>query len=190
MSRMSRLKITAIGSTLGLLVAGGLVAGLAGPAAADAAHHGQQAGHTNQDGMSGHDWMAHGHFLLNAKLAPSVPTDPTMFGVPAGGIPWVLKAGRAQLSSTGEVTVRVVGLVDPKTGVNPVPGIAATVYCGGVSAGHTTPVAFPSSGTVTFRGSVTLPSFCPAPSVLLSPASGAGAGASVKDVYIAFDGQA
>lgn len=68
------------------------------------------------------------------------------------------------------------------------PGIAATVYCGGTMAGQTTPVAFPSSGTVTFHGSVTLPAFCPAPSVLLNPATGTPL--APMSPYIAFDGQA
>lgn len=227
MSRMSRLKITAIGSTLGLLVAGGLVAGLAGPAAADAVHHGQHAGHSNHvtrasdstphpgwtgeqgkasdsateasepSGQDDHGGMAHQELLLKAPMAPSVLNDPKIFGVLAGGLPWVLKSGWVTLHADGQLAVHVGGLIVPAasnpkgTNSNPLPGTAAAVFCNGTMVGSTpTPVSFPSSGSVTIHTMVTLPSTCLAPTVMLLPAKAPG-GVLTTDttMYIAISGR-
>lgn len=230
MPRISRLKITAIGSTLGLLIAGGLAAGLAGPAAADAAQHGQDGSHgqsnahvteaalhhgasttasttastkektseiTEPTGKDSHDGRAPHDVLLYAPMAPSVTSDPTIFGVAPGKLPWVLKSGWVTLHADGQLALHVSGLIVPAasnpkgTNSNPLPGTAAAVFCNGTMVGSTpTPVSFPSSGSVTIHTMVTLPSTCLAPTVMLLPATAPG-GALTTDtkMYIAISGR-
>lgn len=123
--------------------------------------------------------------VLNASLAPSLPTDPTVFGVSAGSVPWVLTAGKVQLQASGMLHVSVEGLVVPPLGdTNPVSEIAASVYCNGSYVMTTPAVPFSSKGNAQIDAMVTLPPFCPAPAVLLNPAPGG----SVKTLYIGFDG--
>jgi hypothetical protein len=53
---------------------------------------------------------------LSTSLAPSVPSDPVLHGVKAGGAPWVLKQGTFQLLGNGQVVVIIRGLVIPELG--------------------------------------------------------------------------
>src|SRR5947209_2559924 len=56
----------------------------------------------------------HGNRLvLSTSLAPSVPTDPTLLGAAAGGVPWVLRSGEAKLHGDGRLIVRIRGLLIP-----------------------------------------------------------------------------
>src|SRR3954463_1093474 len=64
-------------------------------------------------GHSGHDRGNHGSALIDATLAPSVPTDPTFHGVAPGGAPWVLKRGTTELSRKGRLELELRGLVIP-----------------------------------------------------------------------------
>jgi hypothetical protein len=69
-------------------------AALAGSAATAVTALAHQQG---QDRSRGHD--EHGNRLtLFTSLAPSVPSDPTLLGAMAGGVPWVLRSGEAKLS--------------------------------------------------------------------------------------------
>lgn len=122
--------------------------------------------------------------LLVASLAPSVPSDPAIFGVGPGGVPWQLSAGHVVLTQSGKLVVSVARLVVPALGTNPVPGLAASVYCNGTLAATTPAVPFSTQGNATIVASVMLPQFCPAPAVLLKPVPPAG----LLNVYIAFDG--
>jgi hypothetical protein len=108
--------------------------------------------------------------------------------VPAGKAPWQLKHGHVRLGRNGALQVNATGLV-LTTGSNPVPDLAAAVYCNGAPAGTTAPVPFSAKGNARIHASVTLPSFCPAPAVLLKPATGS-AQTDVLSVYIGFDGKA
>lgn len=126
--------------------------------------------------------------VLGGSLAPSLtPTGPSVFGVAPGGLPWVLAAGHVQLGAGGMLQAQVARLVVPTTGSNPVPFIAASVYCGGKEVATTAPVPFSSGGNAQIHADVSLPAFCPAPAVLLKPATGSSP-SDVHDVYIAFDG--
>ena len=125
--------------------------------------------------------------VLSAALAPSLPTDPAIFGVPPGGAPWVLSHGHVRLGHGGALQVNVAGLVIPPTGSNPVPDLAAAVYCNGALSATTAPVPFSSRGDAQIHASVTLPAFCPAPAVLLNPATGSAQG-DVLPFYIGFNG--
>jgi hypothetical protein len=135
---------------------------------------------------------ARGHHrapLLTATLAPSVPTDPAIFGVEPGGAPWQLSHGHVRLDQNGALHVNVARLVLTTTGSNPVPDLAAAVYCNGVLSSTTSPVRFSKRGNARIHAIVSLPSLCPAPAVLLNPATGS-AQSDVLGVYIGFDGTA
>lgn len=127
--------------------------------------------------------------LLTTSLAPSVPYDPAIFTVAPGGVPWKITQGHVTLSQSGTLLVTVTGLIDPTLSPphNPVSYIAASVYCNATLSMTTPPVPFSSQGDARIQAAVTLPSFCPAPAVLLNPAKGATS-TDVLPVYIAFNG--
>lgn len=162
-----------------LAVAGGAAVGLtaAGTAAA-----------TTPAQLTSSHRDAHG-LLLNAALAPSVPTDPAIFGVKPGGVPWQIRPSRVRLGRDGRLVVNVDGLVVVGPGTNPLPDLAATVYCNGAAVGTTAPVAFSTRGNARIRATVSLPALCPVPGVLLNPARGTMS-SDVLPVYIGFDGRA
>jgi hypothetical protein len=113
-----------------------------------------------------------------------------LFGVPPGGAPWVIDKGDATVRHDGHVNVRLDGLViptPPSNGTNPVPEIAATVYCNGAAVGTTRAVPFSHAGDarIDARLATPLPSPCLAPAVLLNPATG---GVVTTTNYIAATG--
>lgn len=124
---------------------------------------------------------------LVATLAPSVPADQSIFDVPPGGVPWQLTQGHVVLGRDGLLVANVAGLVVTTSGSNPIPDLAASVYCNGTLAARTAPVPFSTQGNAHIRASLSppLPAFCPAPAVLLNPAMSP---TNVLGVYIAFDG--
>src|SRR3954470_14472053 len=63
----------------------------------------------------------HGKALITAGLAPSVPTDPAVHGVVAGGGRWVLKRGDVKVKRH-RLELRVRGLVIPTAPGNGTPG--------------------------------------------------------------------
>jgi hypothetical protein len=121
-------------------------------------------------------------------LAPSVPGDPAVFGVKPGGAPWILDRGHVRLGRGGELKVEVSGLVLATTGANPLPDLAASIYCNGALAATTSPVPFSTTGDAAIDANVSLPAFCAAPAVLLNPATGSSSSTVVTGTYIAFDG--
>jgi hypothetical protein len=126
--------------------------------------------------------------LLRAPLAPSQPTDPPIFGVVAGVVPWSLSHGDVRLSRGGDLDVDVHGLIVTPLGSNPVPQLAASVFCNGTLAATTAAVPFSTKGNADIDATVSLPAFCPAPAVLLNP--GIGTPPVVKPgIYIGFDGK-
>lgn len=113
--------------------------------------------------------------FLESSLAPSLPTDPTIHGLAPGSLPWALTEGSVRLRDDGRVDVRVDGLVLPTVGTGttpgPVTGIAASLFCGADSnttPAATTPVApLSGHGDAVIHTTVTLPSACLAPIVLI-----------------------
>jgi hypothetical protein len=117
-------------------------------------------------------------------VGSSVP----MRGVPGGGFPWVIMEGKARLMASGEFEVEVEGLViDPSNataqakgiaGTNPVPFFFATISCldttNTVTNINTSPVPASTSGNAQIDQTVTLPTSCLAPIVLVrgSPTGG------------------
>ena len=158
----------AVGLATGLVCLGGVVPGLT--ASADA------------HGVHGQDHSEAS--VLQASLAPSLPKYSTIFGVNPGGAPWALQSGHVRLGQGGALEVNVNGLVLTTTGANPVPGLAASVFCDGTLAATTAPVPFSTTGNAHIHATVSLPSPCLAPAVLLNPATPS----PVTSVYIGFDG--
>ena len=167
------LLVSSIAVAAGVLATAGIL--VAGSAAA--AGHPARTGHGHTRGQ-----------VLRAVLAPSVRADPAIFGVVPGGAPWQLARGQARLGKSGRLMVRVHRLVLTTTGANPVPDLAASVYCGGTVAATTTPVPFSTTGNARIRTTVSLPAFCAAPAVLLNPATGSSPSEVKTTIYIAFDG--
>jgi hypothetical protein len=166
-----------------LLISTGVMAlalattGMFAAGTAAAASHSGQHGHRNSRSD-----------VLHAALAPSVPTDPAILGVAPGGAPWRLTHGQALLGSSGRIMVDVQGLVLTTTGANPLPDLAASVYCGGTLAATTAPAPFSTTGNAKIRTTVSLPAFCAAPAILLNPATGSSPSQVKTGTYIGFDG--
>jgi hypothetical protein len=121
-----------------------------------------------------------GHAVFESSIAPSVPADPMIHGVAAAGAAWVISEGEAKVTQDGRFKVEVEGLVLTATGMNPVPTISASLYCGAdtnTTATVTTPtVPFSMpAGDAEMEADFTLPAKCLAPVVLLHPRGGLGA---------------
>src|SRR5258706_5681567 len=111
-------------------------------------------------------------------------------GVPGGGLPWMIKSGRASLNRDGDLRVRVRGLVladQPPVppalrGVNPIADFQAIVSCQSIGAGDIATITnistagFPASrtGNSDIEATVKLPQPCIAPIVFVT-STGAGA---------------
>jgi hypothetical protein len=113
--------------------------------------------------------------VLDTSLAPSVPADPRLFGVAAGGLPWVLQFGRADLRRDGRLDVVIRGLVIPIAPVTGTPGlvtgVSAGLYCDDSSTAAATSATVPLSrdGDARIRATLPLPSKCLAPALLIHP---------------------
>lgn len=178
---MSRfLRVSSIAIVTGALVATGCLVGLSSSAAAPS--HPQKGAH--------HHHGRRESAIISASVAPSVPTDPMIFGVVAGGAAWTIDHGHARLGNRGALEVDVRGLVLTMTKANPVPDLAASVFCDGAAVATTAPVAFSSGGDAHIHACVTLPGFCAAPAILLNPATSGSTSGVLTAVYIAFDGTA
>ena len=122
--------------------------------------------------------------LINSTLVGSIPSDPMIHGVTAGGAPWALKASTFNLASNGAVVVAVKGLVIPELGTpGPVNEIDAAIYCGAdtTAAATTRSVKLNDEGDALIVDKVTLPKRCFAPQVLINPNS-------IPAIYIAAGG--
>jgi hypothetical protein len=115
-----------------------------------------------------------GSKLLDATLAPSLPSDPPFHGVTPGGAPWVLDRGDVTIKSDGSFRLDVRGLVIPALGTpDGVTTVFASLYCGAdanaAPAASTKSVPLSTQGDATIKDKVTLPATCLAPIVLLHP---------------------
>ena len=123
--------------------------------------------------------------LIRAALAPSMPapTDPTIFGVNPGGVPWVLKRGDVRIKRDGTFRLRLQGLVIPNPPGDNTPGpvmrVSASLFCGGTAAATTDPVPISRSGDASINTTVIIPSTCLAPVVFVHPNGNAAAYISV-----------
>jgi hypothetical protein len=129
---------------------------------------------------------ADGPKVINNHVFGSTP-NVTIRGVVAGGAPWVVKNGKAQLSPDGQLRVKVKGLVIGEGALangNPVPDslvgtvagitvVHAALTCGGPGGGTpftiTSTAAVPISlaGDFEIDEEVTIPSVCAQPIILI-----------------------
>jgi hypothetical protein len=128
--------------------------------------------------------------MLAAGLAPSIPADPPIFGVTAGGLPWKITQGSVVLHTDGSLTASISGLVVTPGDKNPVPDLALSVFCNGTRAATTAAVAFSAQGNAQVVATVALPKLCPVPAVLINPATGKQPSDILTNIYIGFDGKA
>ena len=124
---------------------------------------------------SAHDAGHYDDTLIRASFQPSLPTDAAIFGVKAGGAPWVLGRGEVRVREDGRTDVRLRGLQIPRADGsrdNPVAAITASLYCGGALAARTTaqPMSVPG-GDARFRVWLTVPETCAMATVLINPAA-------------------
>lgn len=171
MGRMSRWALS--GLVAAAMAIGGLT-GLAGTATASPPSSQSQGGRP----------------VLHQALTPSTPTGPEIFTVTPGNVPWSIAAGHVLLQQNGTLQVDVARLIDPTVGHNPVPYLAASVYCSGTEVATTTYVPFSYQGNARLRATVTMPSACAAPAVLIRPAKPITTVVTVLPAYIAFTAQA
>ena len=124
--------------------------------------------------------------LFRSGLVGNV-TDPPIHGVNRAGAPWVLDKGSVKLSRNGRFDLRVKGLVLASNGTTgTVTMIAAHFFCAPdstVAAFTAGPVPLASDGDARIRQTVTVPSRCLAPVVLVRIQGAAGPGS-----YIAASG--
>ena len=114
-----------------------------------------------------------GRKVFDAQLVgePASQVGLTLFGVQAGGLPWRLSTGFAQIYSNGRLHVAVRGLVlaaGPAAGTNPVAHGEAIVVCDGVVAARSTVVPFSATGNATVHKRIALPPHCLAPVVFFA----------------------
>ncbi len=120
----------------------------------------------------------HGHNLLRADLVPSLPTDAPINEIAPGMAPWVLDRGEVRVRADGRTDVRIEGLQIPRedgTEDNPVASVDAVLYCAGMQVADSgpQPLSVPE-GDARFRVWLTVPSWCPDATVLISPTAAVG----------------
>lgn len=124
---------------------------------------------------------------LAGNQGPFTGSGGAIRGVPAGGLPWVVDEGKAELEQD-EIEIEVEGLVlDPDDdrvpadlqGINPVPGFKGVVSCLTFDdAGNrltetveTDPVEVGEDGDAKIEAEIDLPSPCYAPIVFVTAAA-------------------
>jgi hypothetical protein len=111
--------------------------------------------------------------LVDSQLVglPDALKGQTLLGVPAGGLPWRIDAGRARLFADGRLDVQVEGLVlaaGAREGTNPIPNGRAILSCGGSVAAMSAVVPFSATGDAVVTDQITLPSVCVAPTIFFA----------------------
>jgi hypothetical protein len=118
--------------------------------------------------------------ILDARLValPASEVGQTTLGVPAGGLPWQLDHGSAQLFANGQLHLAVQGLVlaaGPSAGSNPIPEGQAIVTCAGMQVAESSKVDFSTTGNASVNERLELPASCLAPAVFFAGITPAGA---------------
>ena len=132
----------------------------------------------NNNSNNGNGNNGNGNSVFESALVGSVPNT-TISGVTAGGVPWVVASSDATLSGDGRLHVEVSGLLIANvTGVpanlvgtvGPVRMVGASLVCGG-SGGSVTASSdgapLSARGNAQIDASLTLPSTCMSPTVLI-----------------------
>lgn len=126
--------------------------------------------------------------VMSPVEEPFTGTTNPIRGVPGGGLPWEIGRAEGELHSSGQLEVRVEGLVlarrapvpAERQGTNPVPSFRAIVSCETVRDGAAMTVnastglaPATSNGDALLDGTVELPSPCLAPIVFVTSPDGA-----------------
>ena len=150
---------------------------------------GNDQGHNGNGQGNGHG--SNGNTLLRSTLAPSVPGDPTFHGVGPGSVQWVLQRGEVRLKRNGEFRLRLRGLVIPSPPGDNTPGpvntVNASLYCGedtgpppNTPAATTDQVPISRQGDADINTTITVPSMCLTPVILVHPNGSPGAYISLE----------
>lgn len=149
---------------------------------------GNDQGHNGNGQGNGH---GSGNTLLRSTLAPSVPGDPPFHGVGPGSVQWVLQRGEVRLKRNGEFRLRLRGLVIPSPPGDNTPGpvntVNASLYCGedtgpppNTPAATTDQVPISRQGDADINTTITVPSMCLTPVILVHPNGSPGAYISLE----------
>ena len=154
------------GAVTAVLVAGSTLASDGNRGGSDG-DHGNNGDHGN------------GAKVLDASLAgiPATLTGQTFMGAVGGGVAWQIDSGRARLSSSGRLDVRVKGLVlaaGASAGTNPIATGRALVSCSGAVVAMSDSVPFSTQGDARVNATVTLPASCLAPVIFFAGDTAAG----------------
>ena len=92
-------------------------------------------------------------------------------GIPSGGAPWVVANSAFNLAANGEIQVEFRGLLISSgpflNTVGPVTMVSASLVCNDVVAATTSAVTLSSAGDASIHDTVTVPSRCIAPALLI-----------------------
>ena len=96
-------------------------------------------------------------------------------GIPSGGAPWKVARGEAHVSGSGKIEVEVKGLLIASgpaiNTVGPVTMVLASLVCGDVVAASTEAAPLSSKGNFEIHDTISVPSPCIAPAVLIQIAA-------------------
>jgi hypothetical protein len=94
-------------------------------------------------------------------------SDNTLGGIKAGGAPWS-GTGTCTLSDSGAVKCKIKGLIITGSGsASPVDAVGASLVCNGAVVGTTASAPLSTAGAAKIKGTITLPSRCSAPAILI-----------------------
>ena len=96
-------------------------------------------------------------------------------GVPSGGVPWKVAHSEVEVRNSGKIEVEAKGLLIASGAavdtVGPVTMVSASLICGDVDVADTVAVPLSSSGDFKIHDTITVPSPCIAPAVLVRVAA-------------------
>jgi hypothetical protein len=121
-------------------------------------------------GLAGVSAFADDGGSFETKIVGSTPGE-HVAGIASAGAPWKVANGEATISNGGRINVEIRGLLLSAGAsintVGPITMVMASVACGDVVVASTAPVLLTSTGNAAFHDSITLPSPCIAPAVLI-----------------------
>jgi len=125
-------------------------------------------------GLCGLDARAGDRGFFETRLVGSAVGE-HVAGVPSGGAPWTVARSEVVVTSTGKIEVEVKGLLiasgSSANTVGPVTMVLASLICDDTDAADTAPVPLNSSGDAKIHDTITVPSPCIAPAVLIRVAA-------------------
>jgi len=128
-------------------------------------------------GLSALNARADGRGGFEARLVGSAVGE-HVAGIPSGGAPWMVARSEAHISGSGKIEVEVKGLLIASgtnaNTVGPVTMVLASLVCGDVVAASTGAAPLSSKGNFEIHDTISVPSPCIAPAVLIQIAATTG----------------